>query len=229
MLSSEGAVLPDLAERCSVNLAEHGSVNKGREVTEPIGVRAAGAQRTRETLLAAAAAVFVKQGVNAPMRDIARHAGVGVGTVYRHFPNRAELVVAVYRHQIEECAALAPRLLAESIAPVEALSLWVDAFVEFLVTKHGLGAALQSEDSSLQSLHTLMLDELVPACGSLIDAGVAAGEFDSGVTPYVLMRAIGNLCVLGPGYDREDARAMVDRLLLGCGRTDMEAGESTAS
>lgn len=220
VLSSEGAVQPDLAEQRSVNLAEHGSANKGREVTDPIGVRAAGTRRTRQTLLAAAAAVFVEQGVNAPMRAIAHHAGVGVGTVYRHFPNRAELVVAVYRHQIEECAALAPRLLAEPIAPIEALSRWIDAFVEFLVTKHGLGAALQSEDSSLQSLHTLMLDELVPACGSLIDAGAAAGGIDPDVTPYALMRAIGNLCVLGPGYGYEDARAMVARLLVGCRSSD---------
>lgn len=220
MLSSEGAVLPDLAEHRSVNLAEHGSANKGREVTEPIGVRAAGAQRTRKTLLAAAAAVFVEQGVNAPIRDIAGRAGVGVGTVYRHFPNRAELVIAVYRHQIEECAALAPRLLGESITPNEALSRWVDAFVEFLVTKHGLGAALQSDDAGLQGLHALMLDELVPACGSLIDAGVAAGEIDPGVAPYTLMRAIGNLCVLGPGYGGEDARTMVARLLVGCRSTD---------
>lgn len=185
-------------------------------MTAPVGVREAGARRTRESLLKAAAAVFVEQGVHAPVRDVAARAGVGVGTVYRHFPSRAELVVAVYRHQIEECAALAPQLLAQPIEPGAALERWVDAFVEFLVTKHGLGAALQSEDQSLQSLHTLMLDELVPACGSLLDAGAAAGQIDPRVTPYTLMRAIGNLCILGPGYERADARVMVSRLLQGC-------------
>lgn len=185
-------------------------------MAEPVGVREAGARRTRESLLAAAAAAFVEQGVHAPVRDIAGRAGVGVGTVYRHFPSRAELVVAVYRHQIEECAALAPELLGRPIEPGEALERWFDAFVEFLVTKHGLGAALQSEDQSLQSLHSLMLDELVPACGSLIDAGTAAGQIDPRVTAYTLMRAVGNLCILGPGYDRADAQGMVARLLRGC-------------
>ncbi|BAU81209.1 tetR family transcriptional regulator [Streptomyces laurentii] len=179
------------------------------------GVREAAAQRTHQALLTAAAQVFVEQGVNAPIRAIAGRAEVGLGTVYRHFPHRAELVIAVYRHQIDECAALATEL-ADSPDPRGALSRWTDAFVEFLVTKHGLGAALQSEEAGLHTLHSLMLDKLVPACGLLIDAAVARGRLDPGVNAYVLMRAIGNLCVLGPGYEREDARAMVDRLLAGC-------------
>ncbi|MEV4315021.1 TetR/AcrR family transcriptional regulator [Actinocrispum sp. NPDC049592] len=176
-------------------------------------------ERNREALLAAAAAVFVEQGVQAPIRDIAGRAGVGVGTVYRHFPTRAELVTAVYRHQLDECAALAPQLLREPIAPTEALTRWVATFVEFLVTKHGLGVALQSEDPSLLSLHRLMLEKLIPACATLIDAGVAAGEIDPEVTAYRLMRAVGNLCILGAGYDRADAKDMVARLLTGCRQT----------
>jgi AcrR family transcriptional regulator len=185
-------------------------------VTDSIGGRQAGVRRNRDALLSAAAAVFVEQGVQAPIRDIARRAGVGVGTVYRHFPSRAELVTAVYRHQLDECAALAPKLLHEPIHPSEALTRWIDACVEFLVTKHGLGVALQSEDPSLLSLHTLMLDTLLPACASLIDAGAAADEIDPHVTPYTLMRAIGNLCILGANYDRADAKDMVARLLIGC-------------
>ncbi len=182
-------------------------------MADSIGARQAAMERNRQALLAAAAAVFVEQGVQAPVREIAGRAGVGLGTVYRHFPNRAELVTAVYRHQVDECAALAAQLLEESIAPTVALARWVDAFAEFLVTKHGLGAALQSEDPSL---HTLMLDTLVPACASLIDAGVAAGELDPRVTAYTLMRAIGNLCILGGDYGRSEAREMVARLLAGC-------------
>ncbi|GGA60250.1 TetR family transcriptional regulator [Pseudoclavibacter endophyticus] len=150
------------------------------------------------------------------MRVIADRAGVGIGTVYRHFPSRAELVTAVYRHQLDECASLARRLLEEDVSPAVALTRWVDAFVEFLVTKHGLGVALQSEDPSLLSLRTLMLDKLVPACASLIDAGVAAGQLDPRLTAYALMRAIGNLCILGAHYGRSDAKDMVDRLLIGC-------------
>lgn len=187
-------------------------------MSHDIGIREAGARRTRETLLAAAAEVFVERGVQAPIRDIAARAGVGVGTVYRHFPDRAELVVAVYRHQIDECVALAEEL-QDSTEPGRALEQWIGAFVEFLVTKHGLGVALQTDDAGFQSLHALMLDKLVPACGLLVDAAVSRGELDPGVTAYALMRAVGNLCILGPGYEREDAHAMVVRLLTGCRAT----------
>ncbi|WP_329029807.1 MULTISPECIES: TetR/AcrR family transcriptional regulator [unclassified Streptomyces] len=183
---------------------------------ESVGVRQAQAQRTRSGVLEAAAAVFVEQGVQAPVRDIAERAGVGVGTVYRHFPTRADLVTAVYRHQIDACAALAPRLLEESASPFTALTLWADAFVDFLVTKHGLGAALGSGDPGLENLHTLMLDTLVPACATLLDACAAAGVIRPGVTAYRLMRGIGNLCITGPDYDQADARRMVALLLMGC-------------
>ena len=180
-----------------------------------VGAREASAQRTREALIAAAAQLFVEQGVQAPIRDIAGRAEVGLGTVYRHFPSRAELIVAVYRHQIDECAALAVDL-ANSPEPSRALSQWIDAFAEFLVTKHGLGVALQSDDASFHKLHTLMLDNLVPACELLIERAVALGQLDPDITAYKLMRAVGNLCILGTGYERDDARSMVVRLLLGC-------------
>ncbi|MBW8481935.1 TetR/AcrR family transcriptional regulator [Actinomadura parmotrematis] len=183
---------------------------------EPAGVRRAQAQRTRDGVLAAAAAVFVDRGVQAPVRDIAERAGVGVGTIYRNFPTRADLVTAVYRHQIDTCAALAPRLLAESASPFAALTGWADAFVEFLVTKHGLGAALGAGDPGMENLHTLMLDTLVPACATLLEACAAAGELAPGITAYTLMRAIGNLCITGPDYGRSDAGHMVALLLAGC-------------
>ena len=179
------------------------------------GAREAGARRTRTTLLQAAAQVFVERGVQAPIRDIAGRAGVGVGTVYRHFPDRAELVVAVYRHQIDECVALAEEL-TDSTEPGKALETWISAFVEFLVTKHGLGVALQSDEAGFHGLHSLMLDKLVPACGLLVEAAVSQGELDPSVRAYALMRAVGNLCILGPGYEREDAQAMVVRLMAGC-------------
>ncbi|MBU7600511.1 TetR/AcrR family transcriptional regulator [Streptomyces sp. P38-E01] len=185
---------------------------------EGTGVRRAQAQRTRNGVLAAASAAFVDQGVQAPIRDIAERAGVGVGTIYRHFPTRADLVTAVYRHQIDTCAALAPRLLEESASPFSALSQWSNAFVDFLVTKHGLGAALGSGDPGLENLHALMLDTLVPACATLLDACVAADEVDPEITAYTLMRAIGNLCITGPDYDRVDAGRMVAVLLAGCRR-----------
>src|SRR5215467_12383824 len=84
----------------------------------------ADAQRNEQGLLTAAASVFVKSGVEAPVRDIAAAAGVGMGTIYRHFPTRADLVVAVYRHQVEACAEAGPALLAESDSPFAALRQW---------------------------------------------------------------------------------------------------------
>ncbi len=109
----------------------------------------ADARRNEAALLEAAAAVFVTSGVEAPVRDIAARAGVGVGTIYRHFPTRADLVVAVYRHQVEACAEAGPTLLAGATRPYEALVRWIDLFVDFLVTKHGLAEALQSDDAAL--------------------------------------------------------------------------------
>ena len=180
------------------------------------GVRQASTRRTREALLAAATATFLDQGVQAPVRDIATRAGVGLGTVYRHFPTRADLVSAVYRHQVDECTALAATLRQQPIPAAEALSRWIAAFVDFLVTKHGLSVALRSEDPGLASLHALVLDELVPACASLLAASQQAGDIDPQIAAYTLLRAVGNLCILGPGYDRDDAKQMVARLLAGC-------------
>ena len=101
----------------------------------------ADARRNEQALLAAAAAVFVVSGVDAPVRDIAAEAGVGMGTIYRHFPTRADLVIAVYRHQVDACAEAGPALLASSSSPHAALTQWIDLFVDFLITKHGLAAA----------------------------------------------------------------------------------------
>jgi AcrR family transcriptional regulator len=103
------------------------------------------------------------------VRDIAAKAGVGVGTIYRHFPTRADLIVAVYRHQVEACAEAGPALLASSSTPHAALTRWINLFVDFLVTKHGLAAALQSDDR-LRDLHAYFLDRLVPVCAQLLDA-----------------------------------------------------------
>ncbi|NAZ76847.1 TetR family transcriptional regulator [Kineococcus sp. T13] len=185
-------------------------------MTPTTGVRQAGVRRSREALLTAATAAFVERGVQAPVRDIAERAGVGVGTLYRHFPTRADLVSAVYRHQVHECTALAAALRGQPIPAVEALERWMAAFVDFLVTKHGLSEALLSEDPGLASLHAMILDELVPACASLLAAGQEAGEVAPDVSALTLLRAVGNLSIPGPGYGKDEARQMVARLLAGC-------------
>ncbi|MFC0505262.1 TetR/AcrR family transcriptional regulator [Micromonospora costi] len=175
----------------------------------------ADALRNQQRLLDAAAAAFVAAGVDAPVRDIAARAGVGVGTIYRHFPTRADLIVAVYRHQVEACAAAGPALLATSGTPHAALAGWIGLFVDFLVTKHGLAEALQSDAAAFETLHAYFLDRLVPVCAQLLDAAATAGEIRSDIDAYALLRGIGNLCV-GAGNDpRYDARRMVGLLVAG--------------
>ena len=175
----------------------------------------ADARRNEAILLDAAAQAFVASGVDVPVRDIAAKAGVGVGTIYRHFPTRADLIVAVYRHQVEACAEAGPALLAESDTPHAALTRWIDLFVDFLVTKHGLAEALQSDDAAFQTLHAYFLDRLVPVCAQLLDAAASAGEIRPDMDAYELLRGVGSLCAGGGGNPRYDARRLVKLLIAG--------------
>ncbi|TXC99786.1 TetR/AcrR family transcriptional regulator [Streptomyces sp. ISID311] len=178
----------------------------------------ADAQRNRHTVLTAAAEVFVTSGVDAPIRQIAAQAGVGMATIYRHFPTRADLVTAVYRHQIEECAEAGPNLLTSADSPFDALRQWIDLFVDFLVTKHGLADALQSDNDRFAALHAHFLDRLLPVCAQLLDAAVEAGDIRSGTQPYELMRGIGNLCIGRDNDPRYDPRRLIALLLQGLQR-----------
>jgi len=175
----------------------------------------ADARRNEKTLLDAAASAFVTSGVDVPVRDIAASAGVGVGTIYRHFPTRADLIVAVYRHQVEACAAAGPTLLADSSSPHAALARWINLFVDFLVTKHGLAKALQSDNAAFETLHAYFLDRLVPVCAQLLDAAATAGEIVPGMDAYGLMLGVGNLCVGADNNPRYDARRMVELVIGG--------------
>jgi AcrR family transcriptional regulator len=182
----------------------------------------ADARRNEKALLDAAAAVFVASGVDAPVRDIAAKAGVGMGTIYRHFPTRADLIIAVFRHQVDACMEAGPALLASSDSPYAALRQWVDLYVDFVVTKHGLAGVLQSDKTGADTLHAYFLDRLVPVCTELLDAAAAAGEIRAEVRPLELMRGVGNLCIGADTDPRYDARRMVGILVAGlrCGTMD---------
>ena len=175
----------------------------------------ADARRNEQIILESAAEAFLAAGVDAPIRDIAARAGLGMGTIYRHFPTRADLVIAVFRHQVDACAAAGPELLASSHSPFSALIRWVDLFVDFLVTKHGLAEALQSDDTRFQALHAYFLDRLVPVCAALLDAAAQAGESVTDVAAYTLLRGIGNLCAGANQDPHYDAHAVVRLLLAG--------------
>ncbi len=187
----------------------------GESGESPSRGKRADARRNQQTLLAAAAKVFVASGVDAPIRAIAAEAGVGMGTIYRHFPTRSDLVIAVYRHQVEACAEAGPRLLAEADSPFSALRRWVDLFVDFLVTKHGLAHAMQSGGGGFDALHAYFLDRLVPVCGQLLDAAVDAGEIRPDIRAIELMRGIGNLCVGRESDPDYDPRRLIELLLRG--------------
>ena len=176
--------------------------------------RRADARRNEQALLAAAAALFATSGVEVPVRDIAAKAGVGMGTIYRHFPTRADLIVAVYRHQVEACAEAGPALLESSESPYAALERWVELFVDFLSTKHGLAAVMQADKTGFDTLHAYFLDRLVPVLTELLGAAAGAGEVRPGVDAYELMRGVGNLCV-GADDPRYDPRRMVPLLIAG--------------
>lgn len=172
------------------------------------------ARRNIQKLLDAAAALFVTSGVDVPVREIALKAGVGMGTIYRHFPTRADLIVAVYRHQVEACAEAGPALLAGSASPYAALRQWIGLFVDFLTTKHGLAAVLQTDNDEFKALHAYFLDRLVPVCEALLSAAVEAGEVRSGVGARELMRGVGSLCI-GAADPHYNARRMVELLIAG--------------
>lgn len=172
-------------------------------------------RRNQQDLLDAAAAVFVTSGVEAPVREIAAKAGVGVGTIYRHFPTRPELVIAVYRHQVEACAEAGPRLLAESATPEAALRAWVALFVEFLVTKHGLASALQGDSAGSDALHTYFVDRLVPVCDSLLEAALQSVDTALPIDAYNVLKGIGNLCIGAASDTRYNAATLVQLLISG--------------
>jgi AcrR family transcriptional regulator len=175
----------------------------------------ADARRNEQILLRAAAEVFVASGVEAPVRDIAARAGVGMGTIYRHFPTRADLIIAVYRHQVEACAEAGPALLASSGTPHAALMRWIGLFTDFLITKHGLAAAMRADSAGYEALHGYLLDRLVPVCADLLEAAVEAGQIRPDVDAFELLYAVGNLCAGSNGDPRYDARRMVELLIAG--------------
>jgi len=202
-------------ERQAVSGERRAVSGEGSGGPAPAPRKRADARRNEATLLDAAAAAFVESGVDVPVRAIAARADVGVGTIYRHFPTRADLIVAVYRHQVEACAEAGPVLLADSATPHEALGRWMGMFVDFLVTKHGLAEVLRSDDAAFRTLHAYFIDRLVPVCGQLLEAAAAAGEIRPGQDPLELMRGVGNLCVGAGSEPRYNPRHLVGLLIAG--------------
>jgi AcrR family transcriptional regulator len=173
------------------------------------------AKRNQQTLLNAAAELFITSGVEVPVRDIATKAGVGTGTIYRHFPTRADLIIAVYRYQVETCAEAGLTLLSNNTNPRAALTQWINLFIDFLTTKHGLAAALQSDKTGFDTLHTYFLERLIPICTQLLEAAIKANQIQTDIQAYELMRGIGNLCIGANNDPRYNPRRLVKLLIEG--------------
>ena len=193
------------------------SQDAAREAPKSRAVRA-DAQRNTDALLEAALAVFATSGVDAPVREIAEKAGVGVGTLYRHFPQRSDLIAAVFRRELDACADAAPALAAKH-APGEALARWMQRYAALVATKRGLATALHSGDPAFDTLPAYFEQRIQPAFRTLLDTAAAAGEVRSDIEPCDLLRAVGSLCMsardAGPAYARRMVALLVDGLRYG--------------
>ncbi len=172
------------------------------------------AQRNIDSLLVAANAVFGTSGVDAPAKEIADRAGVGVGTLYRHFPQRSDLVVAVLQREIDACAAAAPALAA-ALEPGAALAKWLGRYTALLATKRGLAAALHSGEPAFDALPGYFFERLGPALGSLLEAATASGEIRAGISSKDLLYAVANLCLPVADEGVEYSQRMVALLIDG--------------
>ena len=171
------------------------------------------AKRNREKLIAAATEAFATAGVGTSLEDIARRAGLGIGTLYRHFPSRDALVAAAYRQEVANLAAAAPALLAE-LPPDVALRRWMDRFVGYAATKRGMGEALHAAMASDSDLHGEAYAALTGAIDALVEAAVAAGTVRADARGEDVLRALGAVWMIRDGDDREDQAARVLDLIV---------------
>ena len=184
---------------------------------EPPRRRRADARRNVDALIEAARTVFATSGVDAPAKEITDLAGVGVGTLYRHFPQRSDLIKAVVESGIDDVADAGPALSAAH-GPAEALVAWIQGFTELLATKRGLASALHSGDPAFEGLPDYFLQRLGPALAELLDAAVADGGVRDDISAEDLLHAITQLCQPVPGRGPEHNQRVVAVLLDGLSR-----------
>src|SRR5450631_1148221 len=187
------------------------------------------AVRNRERVLEAAKAVFSAGGPEASLEAVARRAGVGIGTLYRHFPTRESLFEAVYRREVEQLADLAEQLKGET-SPSDALRRWLRSNVEFVATKKGMSAALALAAHKPPDLVAYSSDRLTKAVGALLDRAVAAGEVRADISPEDVLRALVGMCYMHdqPGWQASVLR-LVEVLVDGLCRRSNTSAPNTAA
>ena len=172
------------------------------------------AKQNLAALLKAAGEVFALSGVDAPVREIAERAGVGLGTVYRHFPQRSDLIVAVMQSHVEACADAAARLASEH-PPEEALVRWLHRLMEFVGAKRGLATALHSGDPAYEALPAYVMQRLGGALHKLLEDAIAVKAIRSDVKAEELFWTVATMCRGPYGEKPAYAQKMVDVLIDG--------------
>ena len=180
----------------------------------------ADARRNRERLLDAALALFLEDGPDVPLEAVAKRAGVGIGTLYRHFPTRDALVEAAYRSEVAHLAEAAEELLRDR-PPDEALAAFMDRFVDYAATKRGLKGMLMSVAESGSDVFVDTRTQITAAVASLVEAGIAAGAIRSDVDADDVLRAMGAVWAVPAGSEDQARRVLMlvmDGLRHGAGR-----------
>src|SRR5215472_11068135 len=175
----------------------------------------ADAQRNRDKLLSAATEAFAEEGQDVALEAIAARAGVGIGTLYRHFPSREALVVAAYRHEVDALSRAAAELL-ERLPADRALRAWAERFADYIATKRAMGAALRSAVANDSPLFANTRERILGELKLLLEAGAASGTLRADVDPKDVMRVINAIWYLpgGPQW-RADVGRMLDLVIDG--------------
>jgi AcrR family transcriptional regulator len=169
-------------------------------------------------LIDAAKAGFSEFGLNVSLEEIARRAGVGIGTLYRHFPTREAVVEAVYRREVEQLAEAVPQLLEASPAG-EALHKWMHLFVDYIATKRLIAPSLAAAKDRTPSLYTSSVELITAAITTLVKRAVASGEVRKDIDPSDLLRALVGVSYSNPDVEWEaSARRLIDILMDGLRR-----------
>lgn len=175
----------------------------------------ADAQRNRARILEVAKKAFTRSGADFSLDEIAKQAGVGAGTLYRHFPTREALLEAVYRTEVEKLAA-AERQFAEKLPPVEALRAWMLLFVDYIATKQIIAPALNTLVGGASKVFAATGDQIKGAIQALVERAIESGDMRRDLEPLDLLRALVGVSNVASGPDwRQSARRLVDILILG--------------
>jgi AcrR family transcriptional regulator len=173
------------------------------------------ALRNRERILEVAKVAFTRQGANASLDEIAKQAGVGAGTLYRHFPTRDALIEGVYRNEVEKLAAAAGRF-AETMSPMEALRCWMLLLVDYIAAKHIIAPALNSVVGGPSRLYEGSRSLIQAAFDELVKRAKRSGDLRRDLDAFDLLRALIGASHVGSGADWEkSARRLVDILIAG--------------